>query len=460
MDELSARGIEHYNAGRFAEALRCFRAAGGPEARVFAAHVLDSAGRAEESAAEFAGAIEAFPLHLPAYEGLAKLIIRGAAPGGAAALRGILSAGASGSSGTLRLCARAFAACGDDAAAEKALRAALRRSPRDAESRALLADLLGAREKAALAELHRRALASVGAGRFAEAERTYRRALRLSPRDAEAAKGLDGVLRSRARSAASAGRLAAADALLREALARSPRDAELRGERALIAARRGDVRRALSFRPASGEVLLLCAEARLAGGREAEAEKLLRRVPAGDPAEAKARKRLAAILRARAIAHDVPNAPLRRERARRAWEEVVRADPEDGAARVSLSLLERWTGTAQGERAYLGEAVAPGRSLSRPERFMALMRLGRFAEAVGLAEAALDDGMTLADFRAFIDPWEKDNRPDRTAPQTDVAALDAALRDAPGPWRAFYLGSLGGRSSISTRCRPGTATAG
>src|SRR3954468_5829127 len=110
MDDLNARGIEHFNAGRLDEALRCFRAAAGPEAKVFAAHVLDASGRSEEAAAEFAAAIGEAPEHLPAYKGLAGLLLRRGALPGAEALRGVLLLK---NAETRRACAAAWRALGD-----------------------------------------------------------------------------------------------------------------------------------------------------------------------------------------------------------------------------------------------------------------------------------------------------------------------------------------------------------
>ena len=88
MDALSQRGIESFNAGRFDEALAHFRAAiaagaRGPETHCLLAHVLEAAGRPEEAVAEFARLIAAHPRHLPAYDGLAGIILRRGAAGAA-----------------------------------------------------------------------------------------------------------------------------------------------------------------------------------------------------------------------------------------------------------------------------------------------------------------------------------------------------------------------------------------
>ena len=145
----------------------------------------------------------------------------------------------------------------------------------------------------------------------------------------------------------------------------------------------------------------------------------------------------------------MPNTRSRFRRARRAWEDVLAMDPRDGAAHVSVSLLMRWIGSPEKERAALARAVAKGSELNRIDRFKVLMRLGRYASAVRLAERTLDAGAALLDHRAFWDPWETDNRPVREGPQADLGELDRALRTAPGPWRRYFLGSLGGAEGLA-----------
>ena len=80
MKTMNLEGISHFNAGRFEEALRCFRAAVAagesvPEARVFIGHVLGALGRRPEAIAEFISVITDSPRHLPAYSGLANILI-------------------------------------------------------------------------------------------------------------------------------------------------------------------------------------------------------------------------------------------------------------------------------------------------------------------------------------------------------------------------------------------------
>jgi tetratricopeptide (TPR) repeat protein len=557
MDDLSAQGIEHFNAGRFDEALRCFRAAAGPEAGVFAAHVLDASGRAPEAVFEFATVIARAPRHAPAYAGLASLVLRrGPLPGDEA----------------LRLCAQAWQAAGDLETAERALRRAYKVSKRDAESRRRLIALLHAREQAHLAAgrngpadralraalaleprnkeslnllveaLRRRSLALISAGRLAEAEKALRRALAIGlrgkapraelkgmahdeksrrlfaelaiiERDKESRRALAEVqlmrrledlarqrkserirlLHRRAESFITAGRLDPAAAALRKALLLGPRDAPTRRRLAEVlvmsalkrdlmrdgAARRSRVPRgedfrrqlakiaagcareqlflgrleaalrslrralALSAREDRVELLRLGAQIHLAAGRPGRAEAMLRRALGLSPAHAETRSDIASILRARELANVLPNTRGRFRRARAAWEAVAKMDPKDGASLIAVSLILRWTSPRE-ERDALSRAVEKGRELGPADRFKALMRLGRYKDAAAVAEKTLDRGLTLLDFRAFSDPWEKDNRPDRDAPQTDISKLSAL----PAPWREYYLGSLGGPKGL------------
>ncbi|MBI3553371.1 MAG: tetratricopeptide repeat protein [Elusimicrobia bacterium] len=506
MDDLRRQGIEHFNAGRFEEASRCFRAeiaagGGGPEARCLLAHALDSAAQPQEAAAEFAAALEAFPSHQPAYRGLASLVLRrGALPGAAAALRGALAlrprrAARGGLIETLRLCARAWRASDDLESAEEALQNALRLAPGDKESRRRFLGILRVREQAFLSagrlgpaeEVRRRALAleprkkkslrgrvealrrgglaHAWAGRLGEAERTLRRALALAPRDERTRRRLIELLRRRAQSLR-AHKPEAEEKVLRKALALEPRD-RLTRERLLDALRRraqallaaGELqgaqrilRRALVFEPEDrGTRALIVSVLRLRARAQPsalQAEKSLRRALTLSPKDAEARGDLARILRARAISYDVPNARSRFLCALQAWKAVLKASPRDGSAWVSLSLLMRWIGRPKQERAALRRAVAKGSELSRADRFKALMRLGRYANAVWLAERMLDGSVSVPDLRAFWDPWEQNNRPLREAPQTDLGALDRALKSAPGPWRQFYLGCLRGPEGL------------
>jgi predicted Zn-dependent protease len=269
MDDLSARGVEHFNAGRFDEALRCFRAASGPEARVFAAHVLDAAGRPAESAAEFASVLEESPRRLTAYAGLANLLLRrGPLPGGEA-LRGALALK---DAPTLRLCARVWQAAGDLEGAEEALRKA--RSPK------LLAKVMLLRAEASLA-----------AADHDGAEKELRKILALEPGHAAARKALVVLLRRRGSDAVHAGRLDLAGAALRAALRLSPKDPRTRRRlaEAALMQKKDEQARVLSARLEKAErVRSLLERLKTSATRPNEAGALLREALAIEPGCARA----------------------------------------------------------------------------------------------------------------------------------------------------------------------------
>jgi tetratricopeptide (TPR) repeat protein len=293
MDELSRQGIEHFNGGRFEQALLSFRAAvaagrGGPEARVFIAHVLDAAARPEEALAEFRFVIKDFPRHRPAYDGLAALLLRrGASQAATSPLRGALALRPEGKDrrgliGTLRLCAQAWRAANEFETAEEALQKALRLAPGDKESRRRLLEILQAREQYYLSKssgneaepyeakpdsgfvrdlsrkrraalLRRRSQEELAAGRVRDAEQSLREALLRDPRDRESRRQLGELLRRHPLAKPSkvetlrraallqvcAGRLAAAEAALRRALKLAPRDKDSRRQMLEVALMRG-----------------------------------------------------------------------------------------------------------------------------------------------------------------------------------------------------------------------------
>lgn len=361
-------------------------------------------GRFEEALACFRAAPGGRAFLGPAYAGLARFLLARAPARDARAERALLRVlalkpGAPGRRDALLESGRAFRALGDLASAERAFARAgareefaallvARGGERDLR-RILAADPCHARARADLAALlRRRGLALMSAGR-AGADRAFRAALALSPRDAEARRSLDKLARARSLAAKARRERARQAALARRLAARETR--------------------------------------RLASEREAAA-----------------RRERAALLRERALAYDVPNAPERREEALAAWRAAASADPADGSARIAESLLLRWVGRPAEERAALRRALAKGSVLDRAARFRALMRLRRCAEAARLAERTLDAGPSLADLRAFWDPWEKDDRPERGGPEADWRAVGRSLRGVRGPWRAFYLGMLDG----------------
>lgn len=514
MDELTSRGVEHFNAGRFEEALRCFRESvasgrGGADAGVFLGHAAAAAGRADEAVEAFCAVIRSKPRHLPAYAGLAGALLREAPRRRAkaeAALSGLLAleprdAAERRSLGpALRAAGAALRAVGDLKAAEAAL------------SRALALSLAGAdgAERELLEVACADAQKKLVQGRPEKAAAALRKVLRLSPADPAARRDLARLLGKRAREHFAAGRLSASEAALRRVLALSPRDVDARdqleelllvraetlaaaAERdgdlaaaaraarrlplsarrgallrqlALVAIRRarglaeagrtaecgGAVRTALSLQARAGEgrrgralMLRRVAEVWTVAGRPDLAERATRSAAALAPGDAELKRELARYARARADALDVPNAPTRRLRQRRAWRAVLRLDPKDGGAWLALSGLARWTGRPGEERAALRKALA-GR-LEPRDRFRVLVRLGRYARAWRTGEEILDAGARLEDLRAFWDPWEKDNRPDPSAPQADLAALARAPR---GPWRALYVGIVGGAARLDS----------
>jgi len=454
MDDLSL-GVGYFNAGRFTEALACFRAASaGPraaQARVFTGHVASALGRGPEAAKAFISVIEDFPRHLPAYDGLANAILRGSPARDAASEKALLRAltlkpGAdrAGLARTLRACAEALRSVGELVAAEKALSKALGLA-RDPAARHKLLDVLRMRSQACMA-----------AGDLKGAEKELKKILALAPADEKARRALAGLLRRRGLAHVTSGRLGAAEKTLRRAVAlngsaRKEKDAvrvlrlkaeekRLKADRLREAEKARKLRRRVGALVTAGSLELAEKTLRGAGGAEGAAEYLAEVLRMRERA-ALARRQAAG--RARALAHEVPNAPARLPQAILAWEEVLEADPSDGAAHLSLSLQLRWVGRRDEEEAVLRRAVETKVTLSPAGRFKALMRLGRYAEAARLGETILDGRVTLDDLRAFWDPWEKDNRPDREAPLADARSLALALKRTKGPWRRFYLGCLG-----------------
>ncbi len=429
MDDLN-RGIERFNAGRHEEALRCFHAAitagrGAAQARVFIAH---------------------------AYAGLAKFLLSRAPARDRAAEKALLGILTLTPSPALRdallACGRTFRAAGALDAAEKSFARASapedlvsvllqRGEEKDLRQALLLIPGHSQARRSLVLLLQRRALALVSADRLPEAAAALRRALVLAPRDAESRRRLDEISGMRAHAVRARRQKAAS-----EARARRRRDEALvlrRFERRLPLAP-SPAPRSLKLQRRLSRIAAAWGRRQLSLGRSGPGEKALRLALSLSPKDDAVRRDIAGMLRARALAPEVPNAPSRFPEAIRAWRDVLEMDPRDGAARLSLSLLLRWTGRPEEEARELRRAVEPGSALKPADRFKALMRLGRCAEATRLAERILDVGATLADLRAFWDPWEKDNRPDREAPLTDLRALDGA----PAPWRQFYLGCLAG----------------
>ncbi len=495
MDELTRRGIAHFNAGRFDAALEDFRGAiaggdGSAATRVLLAHVLAAAGRAPEAAAEFAAVIEAEPRHLPAYDGLAGLVLR--AGGDAAPLtRATGLRAAPGLSKTLKLCALALRAAGDLAAAEKALRRVLRLTARDKDARAQLLEILRTtrapvtdlerlkadekrlratlskdpRDAAARRELGKtlRGLSRVAAG---DEEKTLLAALALEPGNAETVRRLGEVLRRHALAHLAAGRFDEAEKALRRVLTLRPGDREARRQLLEVLNLRGRslegdldrseaaLRRALAFAPKDPEtrrlildVLRRRAQPFLVAGDYRRAELVLRKAHAFEPKDKATMGRLVEALRLRARAYQ--SAGKRRE-ARELLRRIQNLAPRDARAQLAQGEALFISGHEAQGRAHLSRSLALDRGdLSLGERFRALMKLGRHKDAVAAGERILDAGHGLDDLRAFWDPWEWDERLPRQRRQAELAAMEKALSAARGPWLHYYRGDLAGEPGVA-----------
>lgn len=370
MNAQAGRGIEHFNAGRFAEALVCFRSAAAsgdrdPQTRVLLAHALEAAGQPEKAAAAFVRAIKAFPGHEPAYAGLANLSLRrGLRP--PRALRGALKlapaeGGLQGLLATLRLCAKAWRARDAFVEARTALMRAQRLAPADAETRRSLVEVLEAQEqnfiakmpkkapnaalkrllveqrrRAKVALLRKRSLEAVAAREGAKAERGLIEALVRDPRDLTTRRQLRDILKQRYHAAsrdpvealrrkalllASEGRFGRAESALRRALRLAPENKSVRALLSKTVVMRGWARPAL---------------------RLEHAEQTLRRALAVRPADEGLRKRLIEVLRSQA------NDQLARgdlDAAERTLRRARSDDPESG--RVRADLLTALTTRAQ-----------------------------------------------------------------------------------------------------------------
>jgi len=422
-------GLEHFNAGRFQEALRRFRASRGPEAACFAAHALDSLGRPQEALRAFTSAIEKFPRHLPAYEGLANLMLhRGPFEHERNTLRRILSLKPKDPKSrrrlvsVLKVCAQAFRASGEQASAETALRRLLALAPSDTEHRSSLVALIRMRAQARLTakdfgaalSAMREALALAPGdketrARLADllrlraherlepdaAERDLRAAVAVAPTDARSRRRLTELLRVRGKDHQSAGRMDDAEKCLRAALKLQPRDDKTR--RKLL------------------ELLVLRARAHAAANEAGLAERAFRRALALDARDKEARGGLLALMRAagawrRALAFEPRDMESRRrltEILRRNLETVLEAgrpaatalraalafSPDDREARLRLAELLRARGLADLFARRLGPAARHFRGvlLCDPRDSAALMSLAAVMNAAGKfsAEKAL-----------------------------------------------------------------------
>ncbi|MBI3554139.1 MAG: tetratricopeptide repeat protein [Elusimicrobia bacterium] len=459
------RGIEDYNAGRHAQALRCFRRAlstgeSRPDIRCFEANALRSMGRRREAIDAFLAAVRDSPRCLPAYSGLAQVMRQGGRSARAArTLRGILAleprtrADRGRLVEALRDCGKAFEAAGRLDLAAIALRRAVG---------------FGLDEPAALAEfaefLARVGLNSGSLARLATAEKTLRRALRAEPGRGGTRALLLGVLRQRASLQSGAGRLGAAEDALRQALREEPGHAATIRQLGALRRRRASLQ--------------------LSAGRLEEAESTLRAVLACAPDDADARRQLAETLRERGLvllsrdrleaaaaaldaalalaAGDRRSRPFmagvlrilgQAYRSRGQWAKaqaalhrVLKLDPNDGWARLHLGEILYSSGRAKAAKALLRKAVAGDRgALDGPDKFKALVKMGLYAQAAQAAEAAIDAGLSVADLRAFLDPWEWDHRHSAHDRRRELRQLARSIGSRRlGPWLQYFRALLSG----------------
>lgn len=348
--------------------------------------------------------------------------------------------------GHLRLRAHALTAELKLGPAESALRQAVAVAPRDARSRRRLGELL-----------HQRGMDHQTGGRMDAAESSLRAALALQPRDVKSRHRLLELLRLRAQALLDAGRSDLARRTLRRALAVEPKDREAR--RLLLELLREPkderaLRRALAFEPRDNEsrrllVELLRArlEAALAGS-PARTAAAARAALAFSRNDREARLRLATLLRARGL-----DALFARQvgRAEALFRLVLRCDPGDPSACLSLAAASAAAGRVAAEKAWLRRAAALARRRGAlGEEFKALMKLRRGKDAVAVAERILDRRPALADIRCFWDPWEWDERAPREELLRELDAFERSLGPKPrGPWLHYYRGFLSGPQGLA-----------
>ncbi|MBI3552097.1 MAG: tetratricopeptide repeat protein [Elusimicrobia bacterium] len=462
MMEAMQLGIERFNGGRYEEALRCFRRAfeageRDPQLKCFMAHALNSLGRPRQAAAAFASLIHEAPRHLPAYAGLANLILqRGRIAGASQNLRRALRLAPDRKDGrgrlveALRACAQAWRSEGDAASAEAALRKALALNPRDKGSRDLLVEALSQRAQSHLSE-----------GELEPAEEALRAVLALEPRHAQARCSLVAVLRRRAEGFVTANEVKSAEKVLRELLVLEPSNEESRFEliKMLLSAGKLDeaersLRRSLARNPrdegsrtALIKVLWLSAQRCATAGELEKAERRLREALSIDPGNAQTRQRLIALIRPGVREHKSAG---RRKAASALSRKILRIDPADARARMTLGDVLFSSGKVRRGRAVLAQALRLDRGTLEPiDRFKVLMKLGRYKAAVAAAERILDKGPRLVDIRCFWDPWEWDDRRPRSSRVSELRRFEAAIGPrARSPWLHYYRADLRGPEGL------------
>jgi tetratricopeptide (TPR) repeat protein len=180
-------------------------------------------------------------------------------------------------------------------------------------------------------------------------------------------------------------------------------------------------------------------QAALSAGDAGAAEALLRAALARKPSKA-SRRAITDVLRACGDAHRFAG---RLEEAARVFRSLLKEDPRDAAACLSLAAVMRAAGRPARERALLSHALSADRgSLKSADRFRALMKLGRYKAAIAQAEGILDAGPALEDVRVFWDPWEWDDRRPREDRVSVLRKLERALAGSRTPWLRYYSAEL------------------
>lgn len=272
-------------------------------------------------------------------------------------------------------------------------------------------------------------LALFNAGRYEAALAAFRAARSLGDRSPELDVFLAHALNSTGRPQEGLAPVALGPerlAALRKSLARDPRNA---------GARRGLV-----------EGLRLRGQSLLSAGDPARAEKSL-----ADALrlahEANLRGPVLDVLRSCGLAHLFAN---RWDRAESVFRRLLRENPRDSRAWHSLAAVMRGRRRPRAELDFLARALRFDRGeLAGSDRFRALMKLGRYRDAVAEGERVLDGRPTVNDLRIFWDPWEWDDRLPRESRRAVLARFERALGPkSRTPWRHYYRAELLGPAAM------------
>jgi tetratricopeptide (TPR) repeat protein len=344
-----------------------------------------------------------------------------------------------------RLVAHCLQALGRTEQALRELSSLLRRRPADIEARLAQARLLKLQ------------------GRIEEAQRSYERALRLDRRRSEIHIELVELARARARRESSKGKLNEAESVLRRARLLIRGNAGLDGDLEELLSRRaaaspraaeGLLTRGLAVLPGSRRLREELAAAKLSRARRlggAAAESLYRAALAADPHSAEAKAGLIEAYRARASS---ARSAGRLETAR-SWLEkgaaldTGRLDVRRELAGVieALAVAAESRGEACAELWRAHARLRAGDASSRSDRFRALMGKGLLEEAFAEGERILDEGASVFDLRAFLNPW--DIRALEAVKPEHRRRADEYVRAHPrSPWGYYYRGFLAGREGL------------